>query len=164
METNSVLNEYLAFGAFHDQLERVVSATRHRAHEAGLEPLTFRTLLTLRRKPSGIPVGKLAQLIGIDRNATVELVDRLVRRRFVERRRDVNDRRRVLVSLTASGAAWIQPVTQDALRDVVASGPELIRALRLVIAHAGGTQTASAVASGGNAVDSGWQNHGTHTV
>jgi DNA-binding MarR family transcriptional regulator len=140
MENDLVPNDYLAFGAFHDQLERVISATQNRAHEAGLEPLTFRTLLVLRRKPSGIPVGKLASMIGIDRNATVELVERLVRRRFVERRRDLTDRRRALVTLTPAGAAWIQPVTQDALRDVVASGPDLMRALRLVIAHAGNAE------------------------
>lgn len=156
METDTVLNEYLAFGAFHDQLERVVSATRHRAHEAGLEPLTFKTLLVLRRKPAGIPVGKLAEIIGLDRNATLELVDRLVRRRFVERRRDAADRRKVLVTLTPSGATWIQPVTHDALRDVVASGPELIRALRLVIAHAGQTQVVRTVASREAVVNSGW--------
>jgi len=156
METDTLLNEYLAFGAFHDQLERVVSATRHRAHEAGLEPLTFKTLLVLRRKPAGIPVGKLAEIIGLDRNATLELVDRLVRRRFVERRRDAADRRRVLVTLTPSGATWIQPVTHDALRDVVASGPELIRALRLVIAHAGQTQIVRTVASREAVVNSGW--------
>ena len=156
METDTLLNEYLAFGAFHDQLERVVSATRHRAHEAGLEPLTFKTLLVLRRKPAGIPVGKLAEIIGLDRNATLELVDRLVRRRFVERRRDAADRRKVMVTLTPSGATWIQPVTHDALRDVVASGPELIRALRLVIAHAGQTQVVRTVASREAVVNSGW--------
>lgn len=151
MEPDSTLNGYLAFGAFHDQLQRVVAATQHRAHEAGLEPLTFKTLLVLRRRPAGVAVGKLAQIIGIDRNATVELVDRLVHRRFVARHRDIEDRRRVLVTITESGAAWMEPVTQDALRDVVASGPELMRALRLVITHAAGH---TAVGTPGPARDS----------
>lgn len=137
MQPDSKLNNCLAFGAFHDQLCRVVAATQHRAHEAGLEPLTFKTLLVLKRKPAGVAVGKLAKMIGIDRNATVELVDRLVRRRFVTRHRDVADRRRVLVTITDDGAAWMEPVTQDALREVAASGPDLMRTLRLVMVQAG---------------------------
>jgi len=162
MDNDPAFNDYLAFGAFHDQLQRVMSATQSRAHEAGLEPLTFRTLLILRRKPTGIAVGKLAQLLGIDRNATVDLVDGLVRRRFADRRRDLADRRRVLVTLTPSGAAWIQPVTQDALRDVAASGPDLMRALRLVIAQVGGAAAAAPLVARGNVVDSRWVSHGAH--
>jgi DNA-binding MarR family transcriptional regulator len=130
--------DYVALATFHDQLRRTIDSTEHRTRQAGLQSKTFLMLLALRRQPAGTPVtiGRLAEILSIDRNEVVELVDDLVRRGFVARERDRADRRRVLISLTPTGAQWVAPITLDALQDLVASGPELLRAVRLVVAHA----------------------------
>jgi len=56
----------------------------------------------------GITAGELAHAVGLSPGAVTTVLDRLERRGFVERRRDPNDRRRVVVELTedANRAAW----------------------------------------------------------
>jgi DNA-binding MarR family transcriptional regulator len=56
----------------------------------------------------GITAGELADAVGLSPGAVTTVLDRLERRGLVERRRDPNDRRRVVVELTdeANGAAW----------------------------------------------------------
>ena len=56
----------------------------------------------------GITAGELAHAVGLSPGAVTTVLDRLERRGFVERRRDPNDRRRVVVAPTdeANRAAW----------------------------------------------------------
>jgi DNA-binding MarR family transcriptional regulator len=56
----------------------------------------------------GITAGELAHAVGLSPGAVTTVLDRLERGGFVERRRDPNDRRRVVVELTdqANRAAW----------------------------------------------------------
>ena len=53
-------------------------------------------------------VGALADSLGLSLASASALVDRLVRAELVRRRDDPLDRRRVLVSLSATGAALVQ--------------------------------------------------------
>jgi DNA-binding MarR family transcriptional regulator len=56
----------------------------------------------------GITAGDLAHALGLSAGAVTTVLDRLERRGFVERKRDPNDRRRVVVEPTeaANRAAW----------------------------------------------------------
>jgi len=56
----------------------------------------------------GLTAGELAQAVGLSPGAVTTVLDRLEQRGFVERRRDADDRRRVIVELTdeANRAAW----------------------------------------------------------
>ena len=56
----------------------------------------------------GITAGELADAVGLSPGAVTTVLDRLERRGFVERKRDPNDRRRVVVEPTeaANRAAW----------------------------------------------------------
>ena len=130
--------EYIALAAFHDQLQHTIESTTTRTREAGLQPLTFMLLLALKRQPPGIPatIGQLVDDLRWNRSEVVELLDDLVRRGFVARTRDKADRRRFLVSLTPAGEQWLTPLAKDVLRDLVVSGPDLLRSVRVVLSHA----------------------------
>jgi DNA-binding MarR family transcriptional regulator len=63
----------------------------------------------------------------------VELVDRLVTRGMVERRRDSPDRREVVVSLRPRGEAVLRQLALYSLRELATEGPALVSALNRLI-------------------------------
>jgi DNA-binding MarR family transcriptional regulator len=130
------MSSYSALAAFHTQLQKVVDAIDQRTREAGLQRTKLRMLLAIRRQAAAATIGVLADALEIDRNTVVEIVDELVRQGFVTRDRDPHDRRRFLITLTPTGGEWIGPVVDGELRELATAGPELLRALRAVIAQA----------------------------
>jgi len=135
------LPDYTALAVFHEQLQRTIDATTAKTRQAGLQPLTFQLLLALRRQPAGIPatIGELVTTLQWNRAEVTELVDDLVRRGFVERMRDRSDRRRFHIFLTPAGQQWLTPLAKDVLRGLSASGPELLRSVRVAVSHAAAT-------------------------
>jgi DNA-binding MarR family transcriptional regulator len=87
-------------------LKRVGYAVKDRAH-AALEPtgLSYQhqAVLSLLEEGSRETQGQVADALGYDRSQLVGLLDELEQRGLVERRRDPDDRRRHLVSLTPAG-------------------------------------------------------------
>lgn len=67
----------------------------------GLNPTDLRCLDWLTEGP--MSAGELARATGLSSAATTTLLDRLEDREFVQRQRDPDDRRRVVVELTDSG-------------------------------------------------------------
>ncbi len=57
-------------------------------------------------------VADLATILGVDRSTATRMCDRLVRKRLVQRRREVGDRRAVRISLTALGRTLIEEVSR----------------------------------------------------
>jgi DNA-binding MarR family transcriptional regulator len=80
----------------------------------GLELFEYDVLSALRRqgKPYALPATGLANATGLSSGAMTNRVDRLEEQGFVRRRRDKNDRRGVVVSLTASGRRAIDKAIQ----------------------------------------------------
>jgi DNA-binding MarR family transcriptional regulator len=66
--------------------------------------------LDLLRLAGPTTAGKLAEHTGLTSGATTAVIDRLQRGGFVKRRRDVNDRRRVLVEIIESSVDRIAPL------------------------------------------------------
>jgi len=87
-------------------LKRLGFAAKERAMEAyeetGLHPYHHAILIVL-GEGSRENQGAIADALGYDRGQLVGLLDELEERGLVERRRDPNDRRRHIVSLTADG-------------------------------------------------------------
>ena len=92
-------------------LKRLGFAVKEQTMEAyegtGLHPYHHAILLVL---GEGAPEtqGSIADALGYDRGQLVGLLDELEERGLVERRRDPNDRRRHVVSLTADGKKALQ--------------------------------------------------------
>jgi DNA-binding MarR family transcriptional regulator len=160
------MTSYTALAAFHTQLQRLVDATDHRTRQAGLQRTKLRMLLAIRRQPAAgsATIGVLAEALDIDRNAVVEIVDELVRQGFVTRQRDPQDRRRFLIALTPTGEQWIAPVIEGELRELAAAGPELLRALRAVIAHASAHVARSCTETRLDVSDFVWRGTGVATI
>ena len=96
---------YEVLAEFRYLLMRFAAFSQQAAHTAGLAPRQHQALLAIKGYPGGdgVTIGNLAERLGIRHHSTVGLVDRLVSRGYLVRREDPHDRRRMYLSLTASG-------------------------------------------------------------
>ena len=94
--------------------------------------MLFRSLLQLKGLEDRGPttVGALAERLQIRHHSAVELVDRLVERDMVARRRDSIDRREVSVTLRPAGEAVLRKLALYSMEELRTEGPELVQVLR----------------------------------
>lgn len=110
--------------------------------EADVSLTQARLLLTLSFCDKSLPIGELAQALGLSVATTGRNVDQLVRLGLLERKESPQDRRVKLVSLSEAGAAMTDDhvaAKRDALRAFAAKVPAgncelLIDALQPVLA------------------------------
>ncbi len=127
--------EYRALAEFRYQIRRFLNVSEQAARAAGLEPQQYLLLLALR----GLPEGKqatiltLAERLQLRHHSVVGLIDRLEKRGLVRRVRGKEDRRKVLISLTARGEQILGNLARKRLTELRATGPELVRALGAVV-------------------------------
>jgi DNA-binding MarR family transcriptional regulator len=74
-------------------------------------------------------VGELAERMQLQHHSTVELIDRMVERGLIERRRDANDQRRVLISLTTYGDELLKELSLLHRTELRTTKPALVQAL-----------------------------------
>lgn len=98
------LADYQLLAEFRYLLARFLSFSARAATAEGLAPRQHQALLAIKGYPGGadVNVGDLAERLGIRHHSAVGLVDRLVESGYLERRTDLKDRRRAVLSLTAS--------------------------------------------------------------
>jgi DNA-binding MarR family transcriptional regulator len=100
-------------------LKRLGFAAKERAMEAyestGLHPYHFAILLVL-DEGSHENQGSIAEALGYDKGQLVGLLDELEEQGLVQRQRDVQDRRRHLVSLTTEGRRTLRRLRMLAQR------------------------------------------------
>jgi DNA-binding MarR family transcriptional regulator len=65
-------------------------------------------------------VAELASILGVERSTATRMCDRLVRKRLVQRRREVSDRRGVRISLRPAGRQLIQEVSERRREEIAA--------------------------------------------
>jgi len=98
-------------------LKRLGFAAKERSMSAyeqvGLHPYHHAVLIAL-GEGSHETQGSIADALGYDRGQLVGLLDELEKRGLVERRRDPQDRRRHLVSLTADGKRMLSGLNKVA--------------------------------------------------
>jgi DNA-binding MarR family transcriptional regulator len=147
--------DYQALAEFRYQIRRFQHFSELAARAAGLEPQQHQLLLAVKAWPGGedASVGELAERLQLQPHSTLELVERLVERGLAERRRDILDRRRVLVRLTPKGDAALGQLSLHHWQELRAAGPALVAALEALMRRAG-IDTAAAGANAG--IGAGW--------
>jgi DNA-binding MarR family transcriptional regulator len=128
--------EYQALAEFRYQVRRFLRFSEQTARSAGLEPQQHQLLLAIRglpaeEKPS---IRVLAERLQVQHHSTVELIDRMVERGLLQRQRDTDDRRRVLIMLTAQGEDVLQKLSVLHRTELRTTGPVLVQALQALTA------------------------------
>jgi DNA-binding MarR family transcriptional regulator len=134
------IDDYRGLGEFRYQIRKFLRFSEQAAREAGIEPQQHQLLLAIKGLPEGTAasISILAERMQIQHHSTVELVDRLVERGMVERRRDEDDQRRVLVDLTPRGEDVLRNLARHTLIELRSIGPALVGTLSGLI---GGTKS-----------------------
>ena len=129
------LSQYQSLAEFRYQLRRFLHFSEQSARSVGLEPQQHQLLLTLKGLPFGrsATVSELAERLQIRHHSTVELIDRMVDRNLIERSRDENDQRKVIIHLTPHGEKVLRKLSLLHRTELRSSGPDLVRVLNQVI-------------------------------
>jgi DNA-binding MarR family transcriptional regulator len=127
--------DYQALAEFRYQIRRFLHFSEQAARATGLEPQQHQLLLAVKGQPvdEEASVGALAERLQLQPHSALELVERLVERGLVERRRDPLDRRRVLVRLTPQGEAALHHLTLHHWQELRTAGPALVAALEALL-------------------------------
>lgn len=127
--------EYQALAEFRYQLREFLSFSEQAARGGGLEPQQHQLLLALKgaQAREKVTIGDLAERLKIQHNSTVELINRMVERDLVQRCRDEQDQRRVLVTLTAHGEEVLRRLSILHRTELRLAGPALVQALQAII-------------------------------
>ena len=104
--------DYEALAQFRYRLRLFLAFSDMKAKNAGVTSQQYQALLAIKGFSSRAPmfVGELSRLLLVKHHTTVELADRLVKLGLLQRSVDVNDKRRVLVTLTKRGQSLLQKV------------------------------------------------------
>lgn len=127
--------DYRALAEFRYQIRKFLNLSDQAARAAGLEPHQYQVLLAICGLPEKSPatVGALAEQLQLRHHSAVELVDRMVKRGYVRRVRGTDDRREVLIALTARGRNVLAKLAEQRLAELRNTGPALVRALNLLV-------------------------------
>jgi DNA-binding MarR family transcriptional regulator len=132
--------DYTALAEWRYQLRRLLGRRETAARAAGVEPQQYMLLLQIKGLEArrAVTIGMLAERLQIRHHSAVELVDRLVERGMVARRRDDGDRRQVIVTLRPAGEAVLRRLALNSLAELRSEGPALLATLRRLVRAANG--------------------------
>jgi DNA-binding MarR family transcriptional regulator len=125
------VEEYRALAEFRHQVRRFLCFSEEQVRALGMEPQQHQLLLAVQGLPEGATatIGELAERLQLKHHSTVELVNRLEKQGLVLRVLSRQDRRQVIVRLTASGAAVLQKLSLAHHQELETAGPRLAKAL-----------------------------------
>ncbi len=134
--------DYATLAEWRYQLRLLLGRRESAARAAGIEPQQYLLLLQVKglQARGMVTVGMLAERLQIRHHSAVELVDRLVERGLVARRRDDGDRRQVVVTLKAAGEAVLRRLALYSLAELRTEAPALLATLRRLVRNANGRQ------------------------
>ena len=117
--------DYEALAAFRHAVRRYLAFAEAGARSVGLTSQQHQALLAIKAQAVSRPVsiGDLAAELLIKHHSAVELVGRLEKAGFTQRSADVEDRRRVLVSLTQLGEGVLAALSVNNLQELRVVAP-----------------------------------------
>jgi DNA-binding MarR family transcriptional regulator len=131
MEKTLALCDYQALAELRYQIRLFLHFSEDAARKMGLEPQQHQLMLALKGLPPGMrpTIGTLAERMQIQHHSTVELVNRLSSGGLVRRSRAGEDRRQVLLGLTAKGEKVLRELSMGHKAELRNQGPALVAAL-----------------------------------
>jgi DNA-binding MarR family transcriptional regulator len=124
--------DYQALAQFRYELRKFLAFSETAAREEKLTPKQHQALLSIkgfsREKP--VSVGDLAKHLLIRHHTAVELMDRMTRLRLVARTADPDDRRRILLRLTAEGERRLHRLSKSHFEELSNVGGALTEILQ----------------------------------
>lgn len=119
--------DYARLADFRYALRCFLEFSETAAAKEGLTPQQHQSLLVIRASPGGVAnIGRLAERLRIRHNTAVELANRLVRSGFVVRETSVEDRREVVLKLTAEGQSRLEILTHVHRNELRQLRPEIV--------------------------------------
>jgi DNA-binding MarR family transcriptional regulator len=131
------VTDYRSLSDFRYEIRRFLTFSEKAARDVGLEPQQHQALLTIKGLPPHrvATVSVLAERLQIQHHSAVELADRLEAKRLIRRSRTQEDRRAVVLNLTARGEKVLGHVTLPHLVELQTAGRKLLQTLGLMMEH-----------------------------
>ncbi len=126
--------DYQALAEFRYQIRKFLHFSDSAIEGAGLERSQYQLMLTIKGMPDGVRprIRDIADRMLIQHHSAVELIDRLEAGGYVRRERGQNDRREVLLVLTAKGERILGQLALHHHEELQNAAPKLVGALRRV--------------------------------
>lgn len=126
--------DYQALAEFRYQIRKFLHFSDAAIEGAGLERSQYQLMLTIKGMPEGVRprIRDIAERMLIQHHSAVELIDRLETGGYVRRERGQNDRREVLLALTAKGERVLGQLALHHHEELQNAAPKLVGALRRV--------------------------------
>jgi DNA-binding MarR family transcriptional regulator len=127
--------DYHALAELRYRIRVFVSFSERAAREHGIEPKQHQVLLAIKGMPRELQptVRVLAERLQLRHHSVVELLDRLEAAGLATRTHNPEDRREVLVRLSARGEQRLRALSVVHQAELQAVGPDLVRALQALI-------------------------------
>jgi DNA-binding MarR family transcriptional regulator len=128
-------DQYRDLAEFRRQIRQFLHFSEATAKENRIEPHQHQLLLAVQGLPDGTKptIREIAARLFIQHHSAVELVNRLARGGYVRRLAGPEDRREVLVTLTAKGEQVLRALSVEHREELRLQGPILIAALERVM-------------------------------
>jgi DNA-binding MarR family transcriptional regulator len=127
--------EYELLAAFRYSLRQFLRFSERAAQTASLTPRQHQALLAIKGFPKRerVTIGELAEQLQIAHHTAVELVDRLVAQKLVQREDGLEDRRQVFVKLSRAGLAMLERLSNAHRAELRRLGPRLVTLLENLV-------------------------------
>jgi DNA-binding MarR family transcriptional regulator len=128
--------EFQRLAEFRFQLRRFLHFSNIAAEQAGLRPQQYQLLQCVSGMPNELEptIAHVAARMLLKHNSAVELVDRTIEQGLLRRTADPSDQRCILLQVTPEGERVLASLATHHLEELEQAGPELIRALRRILA------------------------------
>ena len=145
LEADLSPHEYQALGEFRYQIRRFLRLSEEAAAKAGVETRQYQFLLALKGliQQKRVTIRELAERMQLRHHSVVGLINRLVERKLIERRRGEHDRRQVYIHLSPRGDELLRKLAMYHHGELQASGPALVAALQALMGN-GTTESGAA--------------------